>query len=145
MAKSFGMTIEFDGIEKYLSKIGAIETARTGVIKAAVYDGAAVAVEAIKQSIRENTSADATGDLENSLGLSKMEEQDGYIYTKVGYEGYDRNGHPNVLKARVLENGTSDGSHKPTRFTSKAIKKCRRAVETQMEVTANDRIQKIMK
>lgn len=145
MAKGFGLSIEFDGVDAYIQQIKKMEASTEGIVKAGIYDGAAIAVDAIKESIRQTVSPEATGDLENSVGLSKMSNRDGYIFTKIGYDGYDRKGVPNVVKARVLENGTSDKSHKATRFTSKALKKCKGAVETQIEVTINDRIKKIMK
>lgn len=144
MAKKF-LSFEFEGIDNYVKQIEELGRSSSGIIKAGVYDGAAVAVEAVKESLRSVVSAEATGDLEESVGLSSMREENGYIFTKIGFDGYDRKGVPNVIKARVLENGTSSKEHKATHFVSKAIKKSKGAVETQIEVTINDRINKIMK
>ncbi len=144
MAKKF-LSFEYGGMEEYMSKLRTLENGAPALIKAGIYDGAAIAVEAVKESLRSVVSYEATGSLENSFGLSKMREENGYIYTKIGFEGYDAKGVPQVLKARVLENGTSDKTHKPTRFVSKAMKKAKGAIETQIDITVNDRINKIMK
>lgn len=144
MAKKF-LSFEYDGIDAYVKKIENLGISSEGIVKAGIYDGAAIAVEAVKESLRGVVSSNATGSLEGSVGLSAMKEVNGYIYTKIGFDGYDEKGVPQVIKARVLENGTSDKSHKPTRFVSKAIKKAKDSVTTQIEITINDRIEKIMK
>lgn len=99
--------ISFDGLEKYQDVLAHLYIKSDAIIKPAIYEGAAVIADAVKSNLRKVVGQNSTGDLERSLGLSPMEDDNGYVHTKLGFEGYDRNGHPNVVKARALESGTS--------------------------------------
>lgn len=96
------------GLEKYQARLAKLGAAADGICKAAVYEGAAI----IADAVRANTPAD-TGDLRDSIGLSKMKNENGYINTKLGFDGYDRKGVPNALKAAAIESGTSKMKKKP--------------------------------
>lgn len=105
--------IEFKGIDKYQDLLAKLSMRSEGICKQAVYEGAAVVIDAIKTNLRKVVSENSTGDLEKSIGLAPMENKNGYINTKVGFDGYDRNGHPNIVKARALESGTSKQRKRP--------------------------------
>lgn len=134
--------ISFDGLDDYIKLLENIETKRSSIIKPAVYDGAAVVVEEVKKNLRRVVSSESTGDLERSMGLTKMQDSDGFVHTKLGFDGYDRNHHPNVLKARALESGTSKQRKKP--FIRPAVNKCKADVVQTMAATVDKRIKKIM-
>jgi HK97 gp10 family phage protein len=134
--------IYFDGLDDYIKLLENIEVKRNSIIKPAVYDGAAVLIEEVKQNLRRVVGPDSTGDLEQSIGLAEMQDRDGFVHTKLGFDGYDRNHHPNVVKARALEHGTSKQQKKP--FIRTAVNKCKDDVVQTMAKTVDTRIKKLM-
>ena len=60
---------------------------------------------------------------------------------KVGFDGYDRDGVANQLKARVIESGTSTKKKRP--FVSPAIRKTKKQVVKKMEEVIDNEIKKI--
>lgn len=134
--------ISFDGLDEYIKLLEDMDAKRNSIIKPAVYDGAAVVVDEVKKSLRRVVSADSTGDLERSIGLAKMQDKDGFVHTKLGFDGYDRNHHPNVVKARALESGTS--KQRKTPFIRPAVNRCKDDVVQTMANTVDKQIKKIM-
>ena len=134
---------KFDGIDKYidsLEKIGGKNA--EGIIKYAVYPGAAVVADAIRSEIALNHHGN--GDLENSLTLAHMRNDNGFINTKIGFSGYDRNNVPNALKAAVLESGRSDGTIKATHFISRTVKNVQERAVNEMSKALDEKIGQIM-
>lgn len=70
-----------------------------------------------------------TGDLIESFGIAPPGvDKSGNTNTKIGFEGYDRKGVPNALKARAMESGTSTLKKRP--FVRPAVNKMKgRAIE----------------
>ena len=129
---------KFTGIEKYvdsLEKIGGKNA--EGILKYAVYPGAKIVADAIREEIRVNHHK--SGDLEKSLSLATMRNDDGYINTKISFAGYDEKGVPNALKAAVLESGRSgeNGTHFISRtvraVTDKAVSEMSKALDKKIE------------
>lgn len=134
--------IEFKGLEAYQDVLMELAIKSDFIIKPAVYEGAAIVIDEIKKSLDRVTSDASTGDLRDSIGLSKMEDKNGYIYTKVGFEGYDRKGDPNIVKARVLESGRSKPKKRP--FIRPAINRVRETCENTMAVVVSNQIKKLL-
>lgn len=134
--------ITFDGLDEYLKTIEALGAKQNAIIKPAVYDGAAIVVNEVKKSLRRVVSNKSTGDLEKSIGLSQMKDENGFINTKLGFDGYDQNGHPNVVKARALESGTSKQQKTP--FIRPAINKCKNEVIQTMASKVDEQIKQIV-
>lgn len=115
-------TIEFKGITEYQKQLDELgKKGADAAIRYAIYRPAGMVLEEIKK----NTPVD-TGDLRDSVTLSRMKEKDGFIYTQIMFVGYDRKGAPNVVKARVLESGRSGsktGKHPFVRKSVNAVKK----------------------
>lgn len=130
-------TIEFKGMADYEKRLAALGPAAEGICKYAIYDAAGMVVEAIKQ----NTPVD-TGDLKDSVGLSAMQNKDGYIYTKVTFNGYDRKGTPNAIKARVLESGSSTRQKHP--FVRQAVNRVKAQAVESIAKNLNFKIEEIM-
>ena len=132
-------TISFDGLDEYMAQLEMLGKRSDAVIKPAVYDGADIVVDAVKKSLRRTVSENATGDLEESIGLSRMEEENGFVHTKLGFDGYDRSRHPNVVKARALEYGTSKQKKTPfirpavNAVTDEVIETMRKKVDMQIK------------
>lgn len=132
---------KFTGIEKYvdsLEKIGGKNA--EGILKYAVYPGAAVVADAIREEIETNHKV--SGDLAKSLSLATMRNEDGYVNTKVSFAGYDEKGVPNALKAAVLESGRSDrdGTH----FISKTVRAVTDRAIDEMSKALDKKIEQIM-
>lgn len=115
--------ITFDGLDEYISKLSKIGVDVEGMCKRAVYPAAGMVIEAIKQ----DTPVD-TGALRDSAALTVYRNDNGYIYTEVVFDGYDDNGHPNAVKARALESGTSKQRKRP--FIRPAVNRVKLAAET---------------
>ena len=122
-----------EGLDGYMEQLQKLGTATPSITKMALYEGARVVVDAIKDNIRALPVVDnrrfrgsdkylgitATNkiDLLNSVGVTKMErDNDGDWNVKVGFDGYGspktitkkyKKGLPNVLLARSIESGTS--------------------------------------
>lgn len=134
--------IRFTGLDAYQDALNKLGDHAEKIMKMAVYDGAAVVVDRVKQQLKMVVSQSSTGDLGNSIGLSKMKNEDGYVNTKLGFDGYDRAGHPNTIKARALEYGTSKQTAKP--FIRPAVNQSRAQAELVMAHTIEKEIKKIM-
>ena len=111
------------GLDDYIKKLTSMGARVEGVCKRAVYPAAGMVIDAIKA----NTPVD-TGGLRNSMALEQFVNESGYIYTQVVFDGYDENGHPNPVKARVLESGSSTRQKHP--FIRPAVNRVKLAAET---------------
>jgi len=99
---------EAKGLDEYMAKLRDLGADVEGSIKRAVYPAAGMVIEAIKA----NTPVD-TGGLRDSAALRAYRNDNGYVYTQVTFDGYDEKGHPNPVKARVLESGSSTRQKHP--------------------------------
>ena len=134
---------KFEGLDGYIHQLQAIgPRGATGIIKYAVYPGAAVVADAVRAAIESQASD--SGDLASSLSLSVMRNDDGYINTKLTFAGYDRKGVPNAIKAAVLESGTSNKSHPARHIISRAARAAEAAAEAAMEAALDEKIGQIM-
>lgn len=116
-------TIEFKGIIEYQKKLEALGKKNADkAIRYAIYPAAGM----VRDEIYNATPVD-TGDLEDSVTLTKMTEENGFIYTKVVFAGYDSKGVPNVVKARVAESGRSSENGKVGKhpFVRRAVNRVR--------------------
>lgn len=133
-------TIEFKGIEAYQKQIAALGNPKTveAMCKYSIYDAAGMVAE----EIRKETPVD-TGDLRDSVTLETMTTRDGMTYTKVDFAGYDRDGTPNMLKARAIESGTSRIQKQP--FIRPTVKRVTKMAEFMMDKAVNEYLSKFSK
>ena len=137
--------IEIKNFAAYQDVMREIELSVPRIIKPAVYDGAAIVADEVRRHLRRSLSKKAGGDLEKSMGLAEMRTSFGFVHTKLGFEGYDRHHHPNIVKARVLEKGREDQpKRKKKPFIAPAVKAVRAKAEEAMQNTVDQQIQKIM-
>ena len=130
-------TIKFDGIEEYAKQLSDLGAAAEGICKYAIYDAAGMVADAIKANTPEDT-----GDLKNSLVLRPMQNRDGFIFTKVVFDGYDSKGVPNAVKANVLESGSSTRQKHP--FIRPAVNRVKQAAQFSIETALNKKIEEHM-
>lgn len=132
--------------DEFLTKIKKLDNNREEVIKRAVYDGAGTIADAVRARLNWviGNSDTSTGDLEESLGITDIErDSEGVWNAKIGFDGYDRKGVANQLKARVLESGKSGQKKRP--FFWPAVKASKGIALKIMEATVDREIEKIMK
>lgn len=126
--------ISLSGLDEYAKKLEQTGRTVVAIMKASVYVGADELANAIRASVealptesyadvmkdwRERKPSDGITDkqkqgLLDSLYVSTIKDEDGYVYTKIGFVGYNDvktnahpNGQPNPLIARSLESGSS--------------------------------------
>lgn len=127
-----------DGLEEYMGTLSQLGMRTEGIIKFAVYPAADVVIEAVKAATPYDN-----GDLRDSCFLTEMKNEDGFIYTQIGWAGYDRNNHPNPVKVHVLESGSSKQKKRP--FIRKAVKAARMAATNAMSKAFYEKLDEIMK
>lgn len=132
--------IEFKGLEAYQKQIAELENPKTvaAMCKYSIYDAAGMVTDEIKKE----TPVDS-GDLRDSIALETMTTRDGFTYTKIDFSGYDSNGTPNMLKARVIESGTSHVPKKP--FVRPTVRRVTKLAEFMMDKAVNEYLSKFMK
>lgn len=132
---------KFTGIDHYTESLEKLGDRKAGVIKYAVYPGAKIVADAIRAEIESNHME--SGDLAASMALSKMQNDNGYIFTRVNFADYDRRGVPNAMKAAALESGTSRGQ-KATHFISRTVKSVSERAIGEMSKALDEKIGQIM-
>ena len=150
--------------EKKLSKLGDEKVIRT-VANKAIFQAASIVTDAIKASIGSLSAVPDVQNLKNwrqkkksqlsysqkeglleGLGIAKFKVTNGYINTKIGFNGYNAiktkkypNGQPNTLIARMVEGGGSTFQAQP--FVRKAVAASRAAAVEAMGKTIDQEIE----
>lgn len=156
--------ITFPGLADYELMLSKLEDGSEEIIGKAVYAGAGIVADAIKSSIQSLpivrgygtesnplpggvTSAQKAG-LIDGLGISRMQDDAGYLNVKIGFDGYNNTrtekypqGQPNQLVARGVESGTSWKQKKP--FVRPAVTKSRKQAEDTMARIIDEEIEKL--
>lgn len=162
-------TIEFKGIDEYAKRLSKLGSEGIGICKAAVYEGADEVADAVRQSIqslrtietvdamnawREKREVDALTEkqkkgLLDGLYLEKMKDEEGFIYTKIGFAGYNAEktkqypqGQPNSMIARATESGSSARRKHP--FVRPAVNAVKAAAEARMAKKVDEMVNKTM-
>lgn len=131
-----------DNITLQLSKLGA---ASGEIARKAIHAGAGIMADQIRRNLKNNLkgSENSSGDLLNSLGITPIRrDSEGDWSAKVGFDGYDKKGVPNQLKARVMESGSSKQQKKP--FIRPAVNQVKQKATDEMERIIIEEAQNIM-
>ncbi len=138
--------------------MGKLRKESEKITKEAVYSGAAIVADSIKSGLRSIPTSNERGtpdkliegitgrqkaDLIDGFGLAPIENKDGYVETKAGFDGYGKTpskkypkGLPNVLLMRSVESGTS--FRKKTPVIRKAVNASRkRSIQAMGEIIDN--------
>lgn len=161
--------ISFPGLEEYERRLSTVEhKMREEIIGKAIYVGAGIVADKIRQNInalpavndiegaqawRTHTSAPLTKKakkgLQDSIGITKLRDHNGYFNVKIGFDGYNGlktkkypKGQPNVMVARYLEKGSSIADKRP--FIRPAIRASRAEAEKKMAEVIDSELKKIM-
>lgn len=157
-------TIKFYGIDEYLSKLDQLGKYSIGLCKRALYDGAGEIANAVRAEVNALPTSDRDAPkgepkpileyekqgLVEGLGVAKMKDDNGVIYTRIDFDGYNRlkskkypSGHPNSMVARAINSGTSRRKKNP--FMNRAVRNGRAKAENAMAARMDADIEEIMK
>lgn len=152
------------GLEEYEKKLLQLKKLSKEMIGEAVYEGAAVVADAVKESIEQipiderYVSGNATlygitqaqkDGLRDGFGIAPLQDDSGYLHVKLGFDGYNTqrtskhpNGQPNSMIARSVNSGTSFRQRIP--FVDNAVRNARTAAEKKMTDKLDDAIGDVM-
>ena len=125
------------GLQDYMAELRKQGVQIDGVCRFALYDAAGMVADAIRAA----TPTD-TGDLREGLVIRPYRTEDGFVYTVIGFDGYDRKGTPNSLKARAYESGTSKQPKRP--FIRPAVNSVKAAAERSIQEQFDLKYQEII-
>lgn len=133
----------FKAGDEYALKLSRLATNQDEIAKKAIYRGAEIVADKIKENLQNVLSGESTGDLIESFGIAKIDHDSlGNWNTKLGFDGYDSKGVPNLLKARVLESGSSRQKKRP--FVRPAVNATKKQAQEEMGRVIDEEIKKIM-
>ena len=158
--------ITFPGLNDYELMISRLSKGVDDIAGKAIYAGAGIGADAIKENIKDLPIVRGYGTKENplpggvtapqkaglidGLGISPMQDDGGYLNVKIGFDGYNATktdkypqGQPNQLVARGVESGTSWKEKKP--FIRPAINASKSRAEAEMARILDQEIEKITK
>lgn len=158
--------ITFPGLNDYELMISKLSKGADDIAGKAIYAGAGIVADAIKENIKALPIVRGYGTTENPLpggvtapqkaglidgiGISPMQSDAGYLNVKIGFDGYNATktekypqGQPNQLVARGVESGTSWKQKKP--FIRPAINASKSRAEAEMARILDQEIEKITK
>lgn len=151
--------LQFKGLEEYARKLQLMSKNTKEMCGSIVYEMADIVADEIreninalpaipnKQAIADYKKKRTTGltkeekkGLQDGFGIAKMQNEKGYWYVKLGFDGYNETktkkypkGQPNVMIARATESGSSVREKRP--FVRPAVNKTRkRAIEKAQEI-----------
>ena len=163
-------SIEFDGIDEYAKRLSILWKDSEEICKRAVYEGANVVANAIRSNLDsipvqegENglppyanegemlygVSRRQKADLIDAFGLAPIKNEQDYINTKAGFDGYGSvktkkypKGTPNAMLMRSVESGTYFRKKHPV--VRPAVNRSRKPAQAKMDETINQEIEKRM-
>jgi len=137
------MTIK--GLDEYALKLSKFGKDAPEIAKKVVMAGANPIADEIRKELEKNLAGSkySTGDLLDSFGIAPPDiDSMGNTNTKIGFDGYDRKGVPNALKARAMESGTSTQPKRPfvrpavNRVKKKAIEEMGKTLDIELTIYA---------
>ena len=157
--------ITFHGLNDYELMISRLSKGVDDIAGKAIYAGAGIVADAIKENIKALPIVRGYGTTENplpggvtapqkaglidGLGISPMQSDAGYLNVKIGFDGYNATktekypqGQPNQLVARGVESGTSWKKKSP--FIRPAINASKQRAEEEMARILDQEIEKVM-
>lgn len=162
-------SISFPGLNVYINKIVALDKNALDIVKGSTAAGAEIVADTCKAELGglpatsngyaiqawlkdEKTilSVEQLSGLMESMGLAPIRNDNGFINTKLGFDGYNSiktrkypNGQPNAMIARSVNSGSSVLDKNP--FMHRTESKSRKKAEKAMEDYFDNETKKIMK
>lgn len=159
-------TITFKKGDEYIAKINKLSRSfRESVAGPAIFVAAGLITDAIDERLASIPTDESWGSetdpakgpreaqaraVYNSLGIAKMQDDNGFLNVKIGFDGYNSlrssrwpNGQPNQMVARSIERGTYFMKANP--FVKPALASTRGMALKKMKTVVDQQIQEIMK
>ena len=165
--------ITFPGLAEYELMLSRLSKGAEAIAGKAIYAGAEIVADAIRSNIQglqavpdevgaiayaEKSPAPLTESakegLLDGLGISSMQDDNGYYNVKIGFDGPNGEngyndlrtekfpkGQPNVMIARSLESGSSIAPKRP--FVRPAVNAVKKQAEAKMAEIIDEEIEKI--
>ncbi len=152
------------GMEEYELKLSKLADGTREIGSRAVYAAAGIVADEVRKNIEALPVRSGYGTPDNPVrgvtkrgkqglldgfGISKMEETDGYVHVKLGFDGYNAvktsrypQGQPNQLVARGVESGTTWLTKTP--FVRPAVRKAQKAAVKAMQQVIDEETEKRM-
>lgn len=156
--------LKMQGLEEYERQLLKLKNISRECIGQAIYDGAGVVADAVKQGIVslpvDEGPAKRGGmlhginlaqkqGLSDGFGIARMQDENGFLHVKLGFDGYNSvktksfpNGQPNSMIARSLQTGTSFRQRIP--FVDQAVSKTKQACEDAMKKKFDEALEKAL-
>lgn len=132
----------FKAGDEYAIKLSRLVTNHDEIARKAIYGAVEIVADKIKSNLKGVLSDEATGELVESFGVTPIDkDKQGNWNAKIGFDGYDSEGVPNQLKARVLESGSSKQKKRP--FVRPALNATKKQARAKMEQIIEDEYRKI--
>lgn len=154
------------GLDNYIAYLQKINLLSSDMVDEAVYDMAKVVADKVraniealpavsnaaniatyKQGISRLSEPEKQG-LLDGFGVSSIQDNDGYVNVKLGFDGYNSvktkkypNGQPHALIARVTNSGSS--YRQKTRFVDKAVSATRKQAEEAGQAKIDEKIRAV--
>lgn len=162
-------SISFPGLNVYMNKINSFKSGSLDIIKGATAAGAKIVADTCKAELgglpatsngnaiqawlhNEQTvlTTEQKAGLIGSMGLAPIRNDNGFINTKLGFDGYNTvktkkwpNGQPNAMIARSVNSGSSVMAKNP--FMQRVESGTKKRAEKAMEEYFDNETKKIMK
>jgi HK97 gp10 family phage protein len=134
----------FKAGDEYAIKLSRLVTNHDEIAKKAIYGAVKIVADKIKSNLEGVLSDEATGELVDSFGVTPIDkDKQGNWNAKIGFDGYDSEGVPNQLKARVLESGSSKQKKRP--FVRPAMNATKKQARAKMEQIIEEEYKKIFR
>ena len=134
--------MDFSGGPEYTIKLARMDFNAEEIAKKAIYGAAEIVANQIKSNLEGVLSDKATGDMVDSFGVTPItRDNNGNWNAKVGFDGYDKEGVPNQLKARAMESGTSTQEKRP--FVRPAMNATKKSAQKRMEEIIDEEYKKL--
>lgn len=150
--------LKFRGLEEYEKQLMKLQSCSKDCIGKAIYQGAAVIADAVRQNIEALPIDDRIvrpGQMLNGItqeqkdgllagfGIARLQDDAGYLNVKLGFDGYNATatkkypmGQPNSMIARSVNSGSSIRQRIP--FVDNAVRAKKDEAEKRMKETFDD-------
>lgn len=154
------------GLDSYIAYLRSIDSISSDMVGEAVYEMAKVVADKVRANIEalpavpneaniatykqgfSRLSEPEKQGLLDGFGVSPIQNDDGYVNVKLGFDGYNSvktkkypNGQPNALIARVTNSGSS--YRQKTRFVDKAVSSTQKQAEKAGQAKIDEKIKAV--
>lgn len=146
--------VRFTGLESLQMQLSELGAKSEAICKRGVYAGANVLADAVRSEVSTLRTGGRSAwetdrremqkrGLQDSLGISTMRNENGFINVLIGFNGYNEEGQANIMIARVFNSGNSFTSKQP--FIKRAVNKSKAQAINAMQMAMDEEIKEITK